>query len=342
MLSSMLRFISIFLFAVTLSPSIAIASSDSLSLSNQIQPLAIKSIILDIAVKDETMVAVGERGHIFIFDEKSTPKWRQVLSPTSSHLTKVFFITPLLGWAVGHDATIIHTQDAGLTWQVQMSSPEIEKPLMDVLFFDTANGVAIGAYGLFYRTDNGGKNWTPEYHEELLFEEDIAYLAELKAEDEALYLSERSTLLPHFNRIIATNDGRLIMVGELGLVSVSDDGGINWQKLDFVYEGSLFNVIESGRGFYVMGLRGNIFQTGLDLNRWEQVMLPTKSTINGAILAKDGGLRVVGNAGVILDITANGKGELVTQRQGENLVSIARDPQGHIWVAGTKGLFELK
>lgn len=341
MLSSMLRLLSIFLFAATLS-SLSVMASDSVSLQNQIQPLAIKSTILDITVNEHTMVAVGERGHIFVFDSENTPKWHQVLSPTSSHLTKVFFLTPKLGWAVGHDATIVHTQDAGLTWQVQMNSPEIEKPLLDILFFDESNGVAVGAYGLFYRTSNGGSDWTAEYHEELLFEEDVAYLAELKAEDEALYLSERSALLPHFNRIIATNDGRLIMVGELGLVSVSEDSGLHWQKLDFIYEGSLFNVIESNNSFYVMGLRGHLFQTSMDLTQWNEIILPTDSTINGAMLIDDGRLRLVGNAGIVVDVTPSGKSELVTQRQGENLVSIDRDPQGHVWVAGTKGLFELK
>ncbi|GGI73031.1 hypothetical protein GCM10007978_08480 [Shewanella hanedai] len=340
MLSSMLRLILVFLLAATLFPLSAMANG-SFSLKNQIQPLAIKSNILDIAVNEQTMVAVGERGHIFIFDDENTPKWRQVLSPTSAHLTKVFFISPKLGWAVGHDATIVHTQDAGLTWQVQMSSPEIEKPLFDVLFFDENHGVAIGAYGLFYRTSNGGIDWTAEYHEELLLEDDVAYLAELKAEDEAIYLSERSTLLPHFNRIIATKDGRFMMVGELGLVSISDDRGLHWQKLDFIYDGSLFNIIESKESFYVMGLRGHLFQTAMDLAQWGEITLPTDSTINGAMLI-DGGIRVVGNAGVVVDITDSGESELIAQRQGENLVSIDQDPQGHVWVAGTKGLFELK
>ena len=242
---------------------------------------------------------------------------------------------------MGHDATIVHTQDAGLTWQVQMNSPEIEKPLFDVLFFDENHGVAIGAYGLFYRTSNGGIDWTAEYHEELLLEDDVAYLAELKAEDEAIYLSERSTLLPHFNRIIATKDGRFMMVGELGLVSISDDRGLHWQKLDFTYDGSLFNIIESKESFYVMGLRGHLFQTAMDLAQWGEITLPTDSTINGAMLI-DGGIRVVGNAGVVVDITDSGESELIAQRQGENLVSIDQDPQGHVWVAGTKGLFELK
>ncbi|NRD74034.1 hypothetical protein HQQ94_12455 [Shewanella sp. VB17] len=321
---------------------LSVMANGSQSLNRQIQPLAIKSVIVDIAVKGNTMVAVGERGHVFVFNNQEVSQWHQVVSPTVAHLTKVFFITPQIGWAVGHDATIIHTRDGGLTWQLQMSSPEVEKPLLDILFFDELNGVAIGAYGLFYRTNNAGKDWIAEYHETLLVTEDVTYLAELKAEDEALYLSERSILLPHLNRVIAMKDGRVLMVGELGLMSVSKDRGRHWQKLDVIYEGSLFNVIESEESVYVMGLRGHLFQAALNLRHWTKIPLPIDSTIHGVMLQHGGGLRVVGNGGGVLDINASGESELVMLRQGENLVSIAEDPQGHIWIAGTKGLFELK
>ncbi|WP_299788862.1 YCF48-related protein [uncultured Shewanella sp.] len=341
MLFSMLRFVSVSLIAVFLFQAGAMAS-DTNGSSSQIQPLALESIILDIATNGTTTVAVGERGHVFVFDADKTVPWKQVPTPTDAHLTKAFFITPQLGWAVGHDATIIHTKDAGLTWHKQMGAPEIEKPLMDIFFFDESNGVAIGAYGLFYRTSDGGDSWNSEYHEELLFEEDVSYLAELKAEDEALYLSERSTLLPHFNRIISMTTGRLIMVGELGLVAISDDHGKLWQKIDFTYEGSMFNAVQNNGAIFVMGLRGHIFQTDLQMGSWTEVVLPVKSTINGAISNDDGGLTLVGNAGVIIDLPVAGESRIIEQRQGENLVAINQDPQGHIWVAGTKGLFELK
>ncbi len=340
MLFSMLRFVSVYLIAALfISPVLA---SDANSSSTQIQPLAIDSIILDIATKGTTSVAVGERGHVFIFDSEKEGQWTQVSTPTEAHLTKVFFITPELGWAVGHDAIIIHTKDAGLTWQLQMGSPEIEKPLMDIFFFDELNGVAIGAYGLFYRTADGGKTWLSEFHEELLFEEDISYLAELKAEDEAIYLSERSALLPHFNRISALSNGQLIMVGELGLIAVSANQGKLWTKVDFIYEGSLFNLIQLKNTIFVMGLRGHIFEADLDMGSWKEVSLPVKSTINGALPNNAGGLILVGNAGVIIEVPVEGESKIIHQRQGENLVAINQDPQGHIWVAGTKGLFEIK
>ncbi|ABV87262.1 WD40/YVTN/BNR-like repeat-containing protein [Shewanella pealeana] len=333
---SMLRFIST-LSIFSLFQSLPVLAQEN-KFEQQIQPLAVNSLVLDIANNQQTLVAVGERGHAFIYQNS----WKQVNTPTQALLTKLFFIAPDIGWAVGHDATILHTRDGGQTWSVQMQSEEIEKPLLDILFFTPQHGVAVGAYGLFYRTYDGGKTWNSEYHQELLFEEDVAYLEELKAEDEALYLSERSTLLPHFNRIIQATDGTLIMVGELGLVATSTDQGQNWLKQDFLYEGSLFNAIIVDETAFVMGLRGNVFKSDLSLVNWQKVHLPTDSTVNAGIGLEEGALRLVGNAGVIIDISDSGKSQLVEQRQGENLVAIAKDSEGNLWVSGNKGLIKLE
>lgn len=333
---SMLRFISILSVASIFNSSALLAQETNLE--QQIQPLAAHSLVLDIAQSGNTLVAVGERGHAFIYDSQ----WQQVATPTVAQLTKVFFISEAKGWAVGHDATILHTEDGGKTWQLQMQSEDIDKPFLDLLFFDENNGIAIGAYGLFYRTNDGGKSWISEYHQELLFEEDVAYLEELKAEDEALYLSERSTLLPHFNRVIPVTNGQLIMVGELGLVALSSDNGRNWHKQDFPYEGSLFNSSVVGDTVYVMGLRGHLFRSEAQLSQWQEVTLPVDSTINAGIAIDKSTLRLVGNAGVVIDVLANGEATLVEQRQGENLVAIAKDTAGGLWVAGNKGLIKLE
>ncbi|WP_028773993.1 WD40/YVTN/BNR-like repeat-containing protein [Shewanella waksmanii] len=334
MLFSMLRFVVVSFISLSLFISAYAQSVNEIAL----QPLADQSLVFDIATFSNTAIAVGERGHLFKFNGQ----WQQVSSPTVALLTNAFLVNADQGWAVGHDATILYTQDAGQSWQVQMSSPEIEKPLLDILMFDEKSGVAVGAYGLFYRTQDGGKTWQSEFHHELLFEEDVAYLEELKAEDEALYLSERSTLLPHFNRIVRLNSGALLMVGELGLVATSDDLGFTWQKQDFLYEGSLFNGVVTETGVYVMGLRGHLFYSNTGTGQWQEISLPTQSTINGGIVLNDSTVRLVGNAGVILDVKSDGEAKLVAQRQGENLVSIMTDPQGQLWIAGTKGFVKLE
>ena len=83
---------------------------------SQVQPLAASSLILDIANVGAGLVAVGERGHALVYDGS----WHHVATPVSSQLTKVFFLNEKRGWAVGHDATILQTQDGGQTWQLRL------------------------------------------------------------------------------------------------------------------------------------------------------------------------------------------------------------------------------
>ncbi|PIW62876.1 YCF48-related protein [Shewanella sp. CG12_big_fil_rev_8_21_14_0_65_47_15] len=313
-------------------------SAVSDTLSSQIQPLAASSLVLDIAHAGQHLVAVGERGHVLVLNDH----WQQVPTPTSVQLTKVFFLNEKLGWAVGHDATIVHTQDGGQTWTLQMQSSEIEKPFLDVLFLNEQEGMAIGAYGLFYRTLDGGVTWHEAFHQELLAEEDVSYLAELKESDQAAYVTERASLLPHFNRLVALKDDRLLLVGELGLVAVSEDKGLSFVRTSFDYDGSMFNAIETQDAVYVMGLRGHVFKAERSLAQWTEIDMPVQSSINGAMAVSDTALYLVGNAGIVIQLNQDDSSSIVTRRQGENLVSIAKDNQGNVWLSGSQGLFILK
>lgn len=308
----------------------------------QIQPLAETSLLTDIVATSSSMITVGQYGHVLRYDYPSS-QWQQVETPTKSLLTKVFFIDEMKGWAVGHDATILYTGDGGSTWQIQMSAPELEKPFLDVLFFDALHGVAVGAYGLFYRTKDGGQHWNEEFHQELLFEEDIAYLAELKAEDEQLYLSEREALLPHFNRIKPIDGQHLMLVGELGLVAISSNQGQLFSALDSPYEGSFFNILKTDNTLYVMGLRGHLFKTvwsDSDL-QWSQISTPSQTSINAA-LASSGSITTVGNGGVIMKVTEVDVATIESQQLGQDIVAVTMDKLGDVWLVGTKGVQQLK
>ena len=92
-------------------------------------PLASKSLMLDIIkINDKQLVAVGERGHILLSNDAIT--WRQANVPVRTTLTAVYFVDESHGWAVGHDATILFSQDGGENWVIQQFLPEKEKPLI--------------------------------------------------------------------------------------------------------------------------------------------------------------------------------------------------------------------
>jgi photosystem II stability/assembly factor-like uncharacterized protein len=269
-------------------------------------PLAEKSLLLDITVVDQSsLVAVGERGHILISTDAIT--WQQANVPIQSTLTSIYFETPQLGWAVGHDSSILKSENGGRTWQIQQYLPESQKPLLDIVFYDENNGIAIGAYGQFYRTINGGENWVFEFHPEFLLQDDIDYLEELKLEDEEAYLDERGSILPHFNRLL--KDGRtLYMVGEIGLIAKSNDFGKTWLVFDEIYSGSFLDIRRTSQGnLLVAGLRGNVFRSIDNGVSWQHVNTNTTALFNSIVLSEDKKIYLLGNNGTLLQSNDDGQ-----------------------------------
>jgi photosystem II stability/assembly factor-like uncharacterized protein len=275
------------------------------TLDSVIAPLASKSLLLDITVINQSkLVVVGERGHILLSTDGV--QWQQAQVPVQVTLTAVYFTDEDNGWAVGHDATILSSKDGGLSWQIQQHLPQVEKPLLDVLFLDKDNGIAIGSYGLFYRTNDGGEHWVIEHHNELLYPEDQTYLAELKLQDEEAYLDVQSSILPHFNRVVA--DGRtLYLAGEMGLIAKSNDFGASWEKLDEIYPGSFYDIKRTHEGnLLVVGLRGHIFRSLRNGTPWQAIDSEVTALLSAIVLSDDQRVFILGNNGVLLESRDDG------------------------------------
>lgn len=262
-------------------------------------PGVTSSLLTDIInVQGNTLVAVGERGHVIVSSDGE--QWQQAQVPLQANLNSVYFISKQLGWAVGHDASILHSNDGGLTWQIQQFLPQTDKPLFDVYFADVNNGIAVGAYGLFYRTADGGASWQQEFHAELLSEDDQLYLEELEQSDPEAFAIEQGAILPHFNRLFA--DGNVLyMVGEAGFAAKSTDLGQSWQRLDEFYNGSLFDITRSDQmSLIAVGLRGNAFKSTDQGISWQPLALTETATFNSVFTDTNGSLLLVGNAGTLL------------------------------------------
>lgn len=255
--------------------------ADSAPISAEIAPKAVAAQMNDLAVAGSTLVAVGDRGVVLTSADGKT--WKQSPSPVDVLLNAVYFADDKTGWAVGHDASIIHTRDGGATWSVQNYAAADNRPFMDVLFLDAQRGMAIGAYGLFKTTQDGGSTWTDF--------SDPAF-------------SESN---PHLNGLTRLSDGSLLLVGEAGLVATSSDGQA-WTVRPTGYEGSLFSAIPRGeRGVMVVGMRGNAMEAAdLTCPEWKKIDTGTDKSLFG--LADLGGGRVAigGNSGA-LALLAPGK-----------------------------------
>lgn len=293
-------------------------------------PRAVNSVLTDIVpVADKFYVSAGERGHILLSNDGAS--WQQVPVPLQSNLNSVYFADEKHGWAVGHDASILHSSDGGQSWVIQQFLPDLDKPLFDVFFKDATHGIAVGAYGMFYRSSDGGKNWLSEFHPELASEDDQALLAELKETDPEAYAAEAESVLPHFNRLYA-DGSTLYLVGEAGFFAKSLDFGTTWQRQPEFYNGSLFGITRTPQlSLIAVGLRGHVFRSTDQGQSWQQIQVPSPATLNSVLSTSDGKVYLLGNAGTLLVSSddgqsftamnqADGKAILNAVKIGANLV----------------------
>lgn len=242
---------------------------------SEIMPLASKTLLLDVVSNGKRYFAVGQHG--IILASNNGKDWAQIQAPVRSPLTAVHFADENNGWIVGHDATILRTDDGGQNWKLQNFQPELEKPFLDVFFIDSSTGLAVGAYGLLYRTTDGGATWTDQPADSIRADE------------------------VHFTAINRLANGTLMLVGEQGMMGISADAGLTWEKLEPVYEGTLFGVQPVGEsGAMVYGLRGNAyFSTAVKTAPFNKFDTQTENSLYGGGLMADGRVIMTGLNGSV-------------------------------------------
>lgn len=244
-------------------------------------PLAATSLMLDIVDTGDGWVAVGERGHVLRSEDGVL--WSQVAVPVNVLLTAVDFVDAQTGWAVGHDATVLKTNDGGRSWTLQNFQPELSQPLLDVHFVSPTEGYAVGAFGMFMHTVDAGETWDDTAPEQIA---ELGY---------------------HLNAIAELNDGHLLIVGEMGLLAMTDDDGL-WQMLEAPYEGSLYAVEPIGEhGAAIVGMRGNAFRTDdVTGGEWSAIDTGTVQGLTGVARLPQGDLMITGLNRTLLHVEADG------------------------------------
>ena len=308
----------------------SMAATDSAQSSAGGDPAALYSIesaksarglLLDVTHAGARLVVVGDRGHILYSDDQGKT-WTQAKVPTRQMLTAVYFVDEQHGWAVGHDAQILASSDAGASWTKQFEDLKREAPLLDVWFKDLTTGIAVGAYGAVLETTDGGQHW-----------EDIG--DRLDNEDQF-----------HLNGIAYVKDAGLFVVGEQGSMFRSPDDGQTWEKLEGPYQGSLFGAVGTAEAntLLVYGLRGNLFRSTDFGTTWGPVPLqgergPLEFSIANASLTPDNAIVLVGNGGSVMRSTDDGKSFTVANRPDRlSLSGVAEDDKGNLVLVGQGGV----
>ncbi len=71
--------------------------------------LASKSLIYSIRKFGDRFFATGHHGHI-LYSDDGGESWQQAQVPVRSSILDIDFPTPELGWAVGHEGVILHSE----------------------------------------------------------------------------------------------------------------------------------------------------------------------------------------------------------------------------------------
>ena len=312
--------------------------------------LAHLSLINALEKVGDRIYGVGVHG-IVIFSDDEGETWTQAESvPTQNTLTDISCSTEERCWISGHDATILHSSDAGKTWNIQYQDIDFDAPLLSIHMYDDNTGVAIGAFALSLRTINGGDSW------------------------DYLFLTD-DEFQPHLNytygdqqawRKSSQDEG--YAVGELGKYYVSNDQGLNWLEIDTGYFGSFWSGIKVDNGqSLLLGMSGKLtLATLIDRNEdppvgkevyiacyesglyeddckvyvFDNLFIGAKNSMTNAIILDDGRIAISGNGGAITVVDLHKKKEIQTCIRADRLsnTSIIQLASDEFLIAGERGI----
>jgi photosystem II stability/assembly factor-like uncharacterized protein len=196
-------------------------------------------------------------------------------------------------------------------------SDTVANPLMDVWFRDASTGFAVGAFGEFLKTEDGGVTWVS-----------IA---------DRLDNEERN----HLNAITGKGD-LMYIAGEAGHIYYSKDGGSAWSLLESPdpENGSFFAVnIISGDQVFIAGLRGAMYRSADSGATWKQISEDLHKNMNSVYFAGNDTVIAVGNDGAFLRSRDGGRTFLPSVRKNRLTVASAVEAaDGNYVLVGAGGV----
>jgi len=274
---------------------------DVLDLPAAKSPLASRTLVNGLAQAGDRLVAVGQRGHVLLSDDQGQ-SWLQASVPSSSDLVAVAFPTPQQGWAVGHDGVVLRSTDAGANWTRVLDGQQAgtlllehyrdrdpalrqeakrfaaqgaENPFLDIAFENGSTGYLVGAFGLIFRTTDGGASWQPLLH--------------AADNPKALHLYA-----------VRPVGGEVYVAGEQGLLLKLDRTNDRFRPLELPYKGTLFGVTGTPRALLVHGLRGTLLRSTDAGRSWRTVPTGLQVGLTASHTDAQGRIVVASQAGHVL------------------------------------------
>lgn len=289
---------------------------DPLDQPAEASPLAQHSQLLAITRAGSRLVVAGMRGHILYSDDEGRT-WTQARVPVSVTLTALFFVTPQRGWAVGHSGVVLHSSDAGQSWELQLDGRRTavdmvafyeglanggdasaaalaqelpinwqdgpEQPWLGVWFENEQHGFVSGSFNLMLETLDGGRSWTPWTHR--------------VANPDGLHLNS-----------IERIGSALYMPSERGLVFRMRAGEERFTAIQTAYSGTFFGICGDERVLLAYGLRGTVYASQDQGESWSALRPAMPVALTACVRTPDGRFLLAAASG--------------------HLVTVARGPEG--------------
>ena len=309
---NVLLFLSSFAVLACLVPTLHAQTIDALDRPALATNAGEHAVLLDVTMAGNRVVAVGERG-LVVYSDDLGRTWRQASVPTSVSFTRVRFATPLAGWAVGHSGVVLHTSDGGRTWtrqldgrtaaqlavdaaqtEAQHAGPKNaeaqraltdaqrlvndgpDKPFLNLLFEDDKTGYVVGAYGLIFRTEDGGATWE-------------SWMSHVD-NPRGLHIYG-----------IAEQGNTIYLAGEQGQFLRSTDHGNKFTRVETPYKGTYFTLNLLSTGEVILGgMKGNAFRSADQGGTFTKVDVPVPVSFSSGVVLSDGTLIFANQAGMLL------------------------------------------
>lgn len=314
-------------------------------------------LVTGLAQQGKQIVAVGELGQI-LWTEDQGQTWHHATVPDAegTTFTKVRFVAPHVAIAVGHAALIMRSADDGKTWTRVSYQPKLDQALMGISGPIDGKLFAYGFFGLLEISTDGGKRWT---HQKF----DITPLPTPKPKSEpkpgakaqskpssggfgfggnllASYVPHADPSTRHLYGLTQLSNGKLLLVGERGLIALSTDGGSTWTQQPKIYPGSFFGVLTpTPDTVLIYGLGGHVYRSTDNAGSWSRVSLPDPLSVFGGTVLANGNVVLVGaQQSVWVSSDGGQKFRLVSNADRGGFDAVLGTASQHIMAGGILGV----
>lgn len=222
---------------------------------------------------DKTLVAISFDKRLWISTDQAQ-SWTSNDIPSTEDFQKIHCAPDNTLWLGGSFTTLLSSKDHGANWSEH--SLNEDALLTHVQFFSADTGIAVGEFGFFFRTSDGGISW-----------------------------QQGGSIGDEFYPIDAwfQSEQRGWAVGLNGVIHHTSDGGENWSRQDAGgVSAPLYDVFGNDASVFAIGDHGTALQ--LINEQWRQLPAPkTPVHFSTGNILDDNSLLLAGGWGTISKVS---------------------------------------